>query len=537
MATWSLNLNAAAMLASVLLVAAAATATADPNPELQISFTDDAKFSVTVGGTLWLESAPIRAFVNGAWQQLERTGVQRSKGSDELGSYSCVNVSWSWPQLQDGTNSKTAPTRSSQGYPLHTALKLYDGQGMAIFVQQLPHGANNTNASNPMMPSGVRVIEPGDYPPVIAFPAFSGGQIEDLGYLLWQSRMINAEWGTNVTGGLHCTNEPLSEAHPAGSGLQGLSTSGPVVLFNEAFDSLVVAPMDNLKSAVHYARRSKAIWEAGVTSELTSLPPNFEHRTMLFAGRGVTATLDRWGRLFRKAHGTNRSFVEHDRNVQYLSYWTDNGAYLSGGNWGEAGGGGVSVNETAFRQLSAGLKDLGIDAAVRIWQLDDWWYYKATGGVYSSCVYNWSLPDATFPSGLKGLSKALGKPWLLYIPFWCPKNIYDDRFRWIHSANPQHPELIFAEPHPDDAAAFYSMLFDYGVANGMGGFEHDYLDYNYLSMPYLRKTAGAAHKWLAGIDAAAHQRKIPVQMCMALPSDLMASVHFDSVTNYRASTE
>ena len=329
---------------------------------LDISFSNDATFTVSVGGTRWLESAPIRLFADGAWQQLQRTSVSNSSGTDALGSYSCVNVSWSWSQ------KGVLHTALKKGV-LHTALKKY--QDFAVFVQQLPLGANRTNASNPVMPSGVRVIEPGDYPPVVAFPAFSGGQLEDLGYLLWESRMVNAEWGTNVTAGTHCTNEPLSEAHPAGSGLQGLSTSGPVVLYNEAFESLVVAPMDNFKSAVHFARRPAAVWEAGVTSELTSLPVNFEHRTMLFAGQGVTATLDRWGQRFREAHGTNRSLVELDLNVQYLSYWTDNGAYYSGGNWGEAGGGGASVNEAAFRAVSAGLKELSIDAAVRTWQLDD----------------------------------------------------------------------------------------------------------------------------------------------------------------------
>jgi hypothetical protein len=71
------------------------------------------------------------------------------------------------------------------------------------------------------------------------------------------------------------------------------------------------------------------------------------------------------------------------------------------------------------------------------------------------------------------------------------------------------------------------MLFDYGIANGMSGFENDYLDYNYLAMPYLRKTHGAANKWLAGINKAALERNLPVQICMALPSDVMATVQFD----------
>jgi hypothetical protein len=126
---------------------------------------------------------------------------------------------------------------------------------------------------------------------------------------------------TDVTGGTHGTNEPLSEAHPAGKGLQGLSTSGPVVLYNASFASLVVAPMDHAKSAVHFARRPHTVWECGVSSELTSLPRGFEHRTMLVAGDGVSATLARWGALFQRAHRTDRSFVEIDKNVQFLSYW------------------------------------------------------------------------------------------------------------------------------------------------------------------------------------------------------------------------
>ena len=65
-------------------------------PELHVAFGEDATFTVSVGGTLWLESAPVRVFANGAWQQLTRTGVERYKGVDALGSYSCVNVSWSW---------------------------------------------------------------------------------------------------------------------------------------------------------------------------------------------------------------------------------------------------------------------------------------------------------------------------------------------------------------------------------------------------------------------------------------------------------
>ena len=212
------------------------------------------------------------------------------------------------------------------------------------------------------------------------------------------------------------------------------------------------------------------------------------------------------------------------------------GAYYSGGAWAEAGGGGDEVNEAAFKAVAAGLQEQDLWKAVRTWQLDDWWYY-GRGAIYSDCVTNWSLPPRTFPSGLKGLSASLGKPWLLYVPFWCPENVYADQFRWLHSYNPDHPELKFATVHPDDSASFFDMLFSYGVDNGMAGFEHDYLDYNVLSVPYLRRTHGAAFKWLAGINEAALTRNLPVQLCMALPSDLMASLALASATNHRVSTD
>ena len=508
------------LLLLLLLLLAPAAARPDAAPLLDITIDERAVFTVSVGGAVWLESAPVRVFEGGAWQTLNTTGSQHTTGTDALGEFSCVNVSWA----------------SATGLVLHTSLKSYPGvgNGMAIFVQQLPNGARGTNASNPTLPGGLRVMDPGNYPPVISFPALRGGQLETLGYVTWQSRMINVEYGTNVTSGPPGTNEPLI----AGRGLQGLSTSGPVVLFDANFTSVVIAPMDNFKTAVHTVRKGapSPTWDTGISSELTELPPGFEHRTMLVVGEGITQAMDTFGRTLRKAHGTNRSVF--DRNVEYLSYWTDNGAYYSGGAWAnESGGGGKVVNEAAFRAVAEGLK--AQDLPIKIWQLDDWWYPTdpTDHGIYSNCIANWTLLPSTFPSGLKGLSQAIRTPWLLYVPFWCPNNVYADKFRFLESWNPDHPELIFAEPHPDDSLAFYREIFDYGLSVGMAGYENDYLDYNFLSIPYLRKTFGAANKWLAGINGAALERRLPVQICMALPSDAMASVQFDTMTNIRSSTD
>ena len=155
--------------------------------------------------------------------------------------------------------------------------------------------------------------------------------------------------------------------------------------------------------------------------------------------------------------------------------------------------------------------------------------------------------------------------------------MYQDDYRFVESLpGPSQ----FAEPHPDDAERFYSDLFEAGVAEGMRGFENvrrrcvldlranlsltqtallqDFMNYNLLAMPLFRQEHDASRRWLAGMNAAAikHSKPswagdlclnvsfptatimragLPVQMCMTLPSDLMASTELDSVTNYRAS--
>ena len=56
------------------------------------------------------------------------------------------------------------------------------------------------------------------------------------------------------------------------------------------------------------------------------------------------------------------------------------------------------------------------------------------------------------------------------------ENEFTSEFRWLHSyQNASNKHLVFAEPHPDDSLRFYRMLFDYGLRNGMSGYENDYL--------------------------------------------------------------
>ena len=175
--------------------------------------------------------------------------------------------------------------------------------------------------------------------------------------------MARAEYGQNVT-----------------KHLAGLSSNGPVVLFDKLIQALIISPMDNYKSAVHTA--SAESWEMGVSSEVESLPNGFVHRTLLIFDVGITRAMDLYGQTLRELHGTRRL---PDLNLEFLSYWTDNGAYYYGDAWGQAGGGGPDCNETSMLQVAQGLDHQGLLDSVGMWQLDDWWY-PGHPAVYVHCA-------------------------------------------------------------------------------------------------------------------------------------------------------
>ena len=109
------------------------------------------------------------------------------------------------------------------------------------------------------------------------------------------------------------------------------STSRPVVLHDaknltadpsRGLATLVVAPLDNLKHHGSYRNdTTESSWELGVYSQVTSLPAGFTHRTLMVAGAGVTATMERYGALVQRLAKTNKSeAMSKDRVVNKLGY-------------------------------------------------------------------------------------------------------------------------------------------------------------------------------------------------------------------------
>jgi hypothetical protein len=166
---------------------------------------------------------------------------------------------------------------------------------------------------------------------------------------------------------------------------------------------------------------------------------------------------------------------------------------------------------------------------------DDWWYtgyFPSGGGVF--CTHDWTPWPHAFPGGLDAVQTKV--PWLLYAPFFC------DNSTWV-TRDPARMLVSrggYAVPTPKASLGFYRELFAQrgGAKRGaIQGYEVDFMIDNFLNQYTFRQQLGAAEGWLGGMHGAAQERGMSIQYCMALPSDLLASMAYPHVTNYRASDD
>jgi hypothetical protein len=385
-----------------------------------VDITADLSYAVTLDGERWLQSSPVRAyFEHVEYPSPSRIGnVVVSNGTDEIGVFQASTQKW---------------TAGSVGFT--TAVKVYNELDIAVFETTVPGGASGTNSTMPVVPGGWPGTQ-GNVKPIVSFPAFSTSEdavgngtspgLAALDQLRWEDNFCYFKHGPAFRGHGNKTQSML------GQGMYG----GPVVLHNkknltadvtQKLTTLLFAPLDNVKHHGSYRNDTiSSAWEMGVFSEITSLPPSFSHRTLMVAGAGVTATVQRYGALAMKLAGTDRSAsLAKDLVVNKLGYWTDSGAYYYADiPWGhnltrmaESAGAGMTMEDVSVKVKST-LDEQKVP--IKYWQWDDWWYPGHP--VYVWCVQDWSMLEYAFPSGLAGMYEKLAIPFLYYMPYWCMDN-------------------------------------------------------------------------------------------------------------------
>ena len=314
---------------------------------------------------------------------------------------------------------------------------------------------------------------------------------------------------------------------------------GPVVLLDGGDAVVFGSTADHAKHWATYQNGSS--WALGPSSELLELPANFSFRTVVARADGVTAAVKKYGDwVLRDAETDRAAALAADVVVNGLGYWTDNGAVYYGDAWKHdlaVMAAPHATMEAAAVAVAAALRRDGV--ALAYWQWDDWWYPGEA--VYVDCVDAWTMLPAAFPSGgLADMRRRLGVPFLLYMPYVCRNAsgfanwtfLTPDDCGWDCEGT-----LVDAR----ESEAFHGALFEnYGEATsdrGLVAYEQDFMVTNFLKTRKYRQVLGEYERWFAGMAAAAADREIPLQLCMAMPSDAILAAKADWATNARASDD
>jgi len=379
--------------------------------------------------------------------------------------------------------------------------------------------------------------------PSAHFPSFKLGpeaSASSLGHIQWAGEFA-----------FHRNNYNVSF-----EGFVGGSLGGPVVLHEPTWKNGVkpragvLGPLSGFKDVPSFivpdpASPSSNAWRfvVGPQGHIDSLPTNFSSRYAFLAPRssapfartsvfdgdtGITSAVYAYGATLRAIARTERFAAEDDPSVSSLSAWTDNGQAYDGDFWdrsGNEGAGGV-----VFRSLFSGFLSKGF--LVRSLQLDPYWFSRGSPGnkdwLPSSTVFGetgWNLTTATTQT-------------TLYSFLWAVDNDFDSSFSF--EISPPWKNFMggpFARIAPRDAERFYGMLMSRCVSWGCIGFEIDFLDMQYAGFNDVISSPGFFEEFLQGLSEAGARAGVPIQLCMPLTSDVLASAALRGVSNIRASDD
>jgi hypothetical protein len=301
--------------------------------------------------------------------------------------------------------------------------------------------------------------------------------------------------------------------------LKPMKTFGPLVLYDDDLDVLVFGALDHPFETLMWLEDGQI--RHGVPGEVESLPAGWTHRFLLVEGRGINATLERFGDLVLEDRGRARVDRYADTGLSYLGYWTDNGAYYY-----YAKEPGLNEEQTLLA-VKKEADDLHVPYGY--FQIDSWWYRKAPGesvGTTGGCIAWEPLPDV-FPDGVAAFRARLGLPLIAHNKWFAKDTEYLAKYDFVEGDG-----MVF----PTGRGVFDELLASC-VAWGIETYEQDWFSRQWWSVPWLRQAAGRGEAYVGDIAQAAADAGRTVQLCMAEPSHLAAATRHPSVTTFRTSND
>ena len=502
-------------------------------------------YSVRLAASPWLEHGDISIHTGGApgtWLSVSDGGLtplaaaSRSGLDSLLGSWQSLNISWAG-----------APA------PLHTAFICWGDADLLEWRAELPAGAPAPLSPERILPDSSFYSFNLSRAASLHFPSFR------LGPAAAASALGHVQWAGEFA--FHDSNFGVSFA-----GFVGGQLGGPVVLHEPSWArgggapgkprAAVLGPLAGFKDSHLFivpdvTRPASDAWRLvfGPHSHFDALPRGFSSRLGLAAPRalaaapppatavfpgdtGITAAVYAYGAVLRRLARTTRFAPEADKGTALLSAWTSNGNAYDGDWWATAGHKGTGGG--TFEALRRGFDALGLPVATL--QLDPYWFSMGSPG-----NKDWLPSEDVFGRGGGGFSQTTAAfNTTLYSFMWAAQPDFSPQLNLSFAISPKWDNFMggpFGRIAPGDSEAFYGVLMARCVAWGCAGFEVDFLDMQYAGFPDVLGTPMAFEAFLRGLSSAGARFGVPVQLCMPLPSDVLASSWLSGVSNIRASDD
>lgn len=467
--------------------------------EFDFRLDSEGAYALYINSKLWLENGPTFFNADGkTWSvddpnnPLVLRNVSSISGGDVYEKWQERQLTYS---LGDSDITVTAAIRIYT-YSIYPVTKV-------LFRQIYPVGAVQTS-------KGILSLKE----TIAGFPSF---QVKDpdekLGFLSYGGDMFG-----NSDKVISTFN---SQTNNINDGIEG----GPFALFNKAGKAVVISPYDNFMAAsLWHSEPEGGVISWGIMGGVNEIPANFSYNTLLMYYDGINNAFQAWGNTLQRQFGYSNwlerhNNVKNDISLNYLGYWTDNGAYY------------YYHPETnkSYEESLLDVKSYSVGSQIpyRYLQIDSWWYPKDV----IKAVLTWTPMPGIFPDGIKSLSKKTGWPLAAHNRYWSKKTPYakdnGGNFTFV---------MDVLGSLPDDQS-FWDYLLSQAKEWGLFMYEQDWLYVQTLYMEALQKNLTLGHDWLMQMASAAARNKQTIQYCMGYSRHALQSLEFPTVTQARVSED
>ncbi|CAL1533730.1 unnamed protein product [Lymnaea stagnalis] len=305
------------------------------------------------------------------------------------------------------------------------------------------------------------------------------------------------------------------------TGMQG----GPLVIFDNATNALVISPMSQFMAASDQLNSSSQVLHYGIMGLVDTVPSNYSVDFIIYySNEGINQAMSGWGLFLRELYGKKqfyRTFM--DTTVNYLGYWTDNGAYYY-------------YNTEKDKNYEATIIDVvnyinNTRTPFQYTQYDSWWYQKG----HAQGVLSWTPMKEIIPDGFQYLYNQTQRPFGCHNRFWDNQTLYakynGGKYNFISD---QNSGLAV----PDDEQ-FWLDLFNMTLHWGpFILYEQDWLNVETDKNTILQTDLDIGRRWLVGMGKGAEAyTTICIQYCLAYSRHILQSLEIPAVTQARVSRD